>query len=132
MSAIGELLTNMNLSLINAYSKEAKMRRSEISAVAIEKMVNEQVRAWEMKKKQKKEASRPIITIYRQFGTGSGEIVNALAKEMGLNIYSSAIIDEVAKSSRMSADVIASLDEKGRSMLDDWLSYWKSNRNMVL
>jgi hypothetical protein len=108
------------------------MRRSEISAVAIEKMVNEQVRAWEMKKKQKKEASRPIITIYRQFGTGSGEIVNALAKEMGLNIYSSAIIDEVAKSSRMSADVIASLDEKGRSMLDDWLSYWKSNRNMVL
>jgi len=106
------------------------MRNVSFSAAAVEKMVEEQVRKWEIMGREKKKAARPVITLSRQVGSLGHRIAGVLAEELGLDIYGSRIIDEVAKSAKMSADVVATLDEKGRSMLEDWISILAKERNL--
>ncbi len=106
------------------------MKNATLSAAAIEKMVEEQVKKWEIMGREKKKAATPVISISRQVGSQGRLIFKALAKELNLDIYGSRIIDEVAKSAKMSADVVASLDEKGRSWLDDWISILEKDRSL--
>jgi hypothetical protein len=106
------------------------MKKTGWSASAVEKMVEEQVRKWDIMRREKKKVSRPVITLSRQTGSEGRQIATTLAKELGLDIYGRRIIDEVAKSAKMSAQLVATLDEKGRTMLDDWISILEKDRNL--
>ena len=106
------------------------MKTKTLSAAAIQKMVDEQVRKWDIMGRDRKKKIAPVITISRQAGSPGRPLAQAIAKELKLDIYGSRIIDEVAKSAKMSGAVVASLDEKGRSMLDDWISILETDRSL--
>lgn len=53
-----------------------------------------------------------IISIGRQHGSGGREIARLLARELGIKCYDKEIVDEAAKHSDFSRDLINAYDEK--------------------
>ncbi len=100
------------------------------SANNIQKLVEEQLRRWNLAAKEERVSAKPVITISREPGINGSKFAEKLAKELKLDLYSGKIVQEVAKSAKMSATVISTLDEKGRSMLDDWISIMEKDRNL--
>ena len=56
-----------------------------------------------------------IISIGRQHGSGGREIARLLARELGIKCYDKEIVDEAAKHSDFSRDLINAYDEKRMS-----------------
>ena len=56
-----------------------------------------------------------IISIGRQHGSSGREIARLLAKELGIKCYDKEIVDEAAKHSDLSRDLISAYDEKRMS-----------------
>ncbi len=89
---------------------------------SVEALVEEQARRWELTRTQRAEnARRPVITVGRQHGAGGEEIAQRLASELGFDLFDREIIQRIAASTHLSERVIASLDEKNRELLTDWL-----------
>lgn len=89
---------------------------------AIQQLVNEQLSKWKQESKDRHPAARTVITISRESGCNGAALAAKLADEFKLDLYAGKIVEEVAKSAKMTTAVIESLDEKNRSMLNDWLS----------
>ena len=101
-----------------------------------------QLPAWELKKKHPKVLAGPVIAVSRQTGCGAESIVQRIAKELGLTLYSWEIVEQIAKDAHVSEQVVATLDEKDQSALNDWLAsfgdhglssyrYWECLRKVV-
>lgn len=56
-----------------------------------------------------------VISIGRQHGSGGREIARLLARELGIKCYDKEIVDEAAKHSDFSRDLINAYDEKRMS-----------------
>lgn len=100
------------------------------SADVIQQLVEEQLLRWNKSVAEKRTSPRPVITISRQPGCNGGAIAAMLAKEFKLDLYSGKIVEEVARSAKMSASVVATLEEKGRNFIDDWISILEKDRNL--
>ncbi len=90
----------------------------------LEKIIDEQVKKWEMMRAEKrvKEEALPIITISREPGSGGRIVAQRIAERLGLDLFHQEIIHEMAKSTRASTRLLATLDEKALSVLQDWIS----------
>jgi len=64
---------------------------------------------------------KPIITISRDPGSGGAPIAEAIAKKLGFAYYGCELITAVAKSAKTSRDVIGDIDEKQRSLIEDFV-----------
>ncbi|GAC1656317.1 MAG: cytidylate kinase-like family protein [Candidatus Dormibacteraceae bacterium] len=60
----------------------------------------------------------PVITIGREFGAGGDTVGHILAERLGLEVYDSKIVDEVAHRLGIGVDVVESYDEQTGSLLD--------------
>jgi cytidylate kinase len=106
------------------------MKPPKVSANTVQQLVEEQIQRWHTMSKEKKRKPYPVITISREAGSGGREVAKALAECLKLDIYGSRIVNEVAKSAKMSTTVVETLDEKGRSMLEDWISILETEKNI--
>jgi len=88
----------------------------------IEQLVDEQLSRWKTEAQERRAVAKTLITVSREPGCNGAEISAKLAREFSLDLYAGKIVEEVAKSTRMTTAVIESLDEKNRSMLDDWIA----------
>ena len=88
------------------------------------KIIEEQVKKWQiMKVKEKKEAIVfPVITISREPGSGGRIVATELGKKLGLDVFHQEIINEMAESAQVNTRVLETLDEKGLSVLEDWIT----------
>jgi len=77
------------------------------------------------------EAALPVIAISRQAGTLARDVARTLAEERGMQLYGSNIVHEVAKVSHYADRVVSTLDEKGRTYLDDLLVSMERDGDMV-
>lgn len=99
--------------------------------MAIEKQIEEQVLKWQKatdRRKQKNEPPGPVITVSREPGCGGEILAKKIADELKIDYLNREIVQEVAKSARMSETVVASLDEKERGLLDNWIQFLKTSR----
>jgi len=99
---------------------------------SIEQMIEEQVRKWQFSQTEpKSEVSfRPIVTISREPGSGGNIIGERLARRLDLDLFHQEVIHQMAKSAKVSARLLETLDEKGLSVLDDWMAYLVDFRHM--
>ena len=90
----------------------------------LDKIIDEQVKKWEMIRAERsvKEEALPIITISREPGSGGRIVAQRIAERLGLDLFHQEIIHEMAKSTRASPTLLATLDEKALSVLQDWIS----------
>jgi cytidylate kinase len=89
----------------------------------LERFVDVQLQEWRRLngEKKKKTPSGPVIAISREPGCDGEGIARMLANEFGLVLYDSKIVEEIARDAQVSERMVAMLDEKLRSELDEWL-----------
>lgn len=99
---------------------------------SIEQMIEEQVRKWQFDRTRPKTEIpfKPIVTISREPGSGGNVIGERLARRLDLALFHQEVIHAMAKSAKVSAQLLESLDEKGLSVLEDWMAYLVDSRHM--
>ncbi|BBO70520.1 cytidylate kinase [Desulfosarcina alkanivorans] len=98
---------------------------------AIHQLIEEQVRRWEILKRETREAKPiPVITVSREPGSGGKFVARAVAEQLGLDIFHQEIINAMAENADASTRVIRTLDERGLSMIEDWVSAAISDRHL--
>ena len=103
---------------------------------SLEQLVEEQLAKWQrLRTERQKEIVRlhpkPCISISREPGCGGTELARRLAKDLGMDLIGSKIIQQVAERADISEKVIASLDEKQVRMRDLWLESLFRTRHIL-
>jgi cytidylate kinase len=99
---------------------------------SIPKIIEEQVKKWQlMKIKDKKEAVIfPVIAISREPGSGGRIVAAELGKKLGFDVFHQEIINEMAESAQVNSRILETLDEKGLSVLEEWITSLVDNRHL--
>ncbi len=87
-------------------------------------IIEDQVKRWE-RQRSEEDKTPPIthvITFSREPGSGGGVIAESLSHELKLDFFHHEIIHKIAESASISERLMGTLDEKGISVLDDWIS----------
>lgn len=98
---------------------------------AIHQLIEEQVRRWEIFRTEKREEKvLPVITLSREPGSGGKPVAAAVADRLGLELFHQELINAMAENADTSTRVIRTLDERGVSMIEDWVSAAVSDRHL--
>ena len=99
---------------------------------SIPRIIEEQVQRWQIMQKEGKEEKEgvSIITVFREPGSGGRIIATRLAEKLGIAIFHQEVINEMAKSADVSKKLIETLDERGLSTLEDWISSLVHKRHL--
>lgn len=98
---------------------------------AIHQLIEEQVRRWEILRQEKRDLKTlPVITLSREPGSGGRLVAKAVADRLGLDLFHQEIINAMAENADTTTRVIRTLDEKGVSMIEDWVSAAISDRHL--
>ncbi|MGD9330087.1 MAG: cytidylate kinase-like family protein [Desulfobacterales bacterium] len=99
---------------------------------SVEQLIEEQVRKWQFSRAEPKtkEVFRPIVTLSREPGSGGNVIGERLARRLSLDLFHQEVIHAMAKSAKVSAQLMETLDERGLTVLDDWMAYLVDARHM--
>ena len=84
-------------------------------------IVEEQIKLWQGLH-TKQEASSPIITVSREYGTSGSAISSKLAKKMNFSLWDQNLVNAIAESSGLSAQFLRALDEHARSTIEDLIA----------
>ena len=98
----------------------------------IHHIIEEQVRKWERMQAegQKVGTEIPVITISREPGSGGRMVAERISDYLGADLFHREIIQGMAESSNTSTRLLETLDEKGISVLDDWISTLVNDRHL--
>jgi cytidylate kinase len=89
------------------------------------------VRRWEILRKEKQEdKTLPVITLSREPGSGGKLVAKAVADRLGLDLFHQEVINAMAENADTTTRVIRTLDERGLSMIEDWVSAAISERHL--
>lgn len=93
-------------------------------ARSIEKIIEEQIQKWDITRRKTEidESVYPVVTISREPGSGGRVIAESLAKKFNLDLFHQEMIHCMAESTKVSKQVIETLDEKGLNVLDNWIA----------
>jgi cytidylate kinase len=83
-------------------------------------------------KKQEATNTPLIITFSRETGSGGNVIAQRVAQALRYPLYDYELIQKVAESANTSASAVASVDEKWRSVMEDWIADWANRRRLWL
>lgn len=98
---------------------------------AIHQLIEEQVRRWEILRQEKRDLKTlPVITLSREPGSGGRLVAKAVADRLGLDLFHQEMINAMAENADTTTRVIRTLDEKGVSMIEDWVSAAISDRHL--
>ena len=98
---------------------------------AIHQLIEEQVRRWELLRQEKKDLKlQPVITLSREPGSGGSLVAKAVAQRLGLDLFHQEIINAMAQNADTTTRIIRTLDERGVSMIEDWVSAAISDRHL--
>lgn len=114
------------------YKGLAKGESMETKAHSIEKIIDEHVKKWEMMRAagRREESGSYLITVSREPGTRGAAVAKRVAERLGLDLFHREIIQEMAQSARINTRLAETLDEKGLSVLEDWLSTLVNERHL--
>ncbi|MFH1981529.1 MAG: cytidylate kinase-like family protein [Pseudomonadota bacterium] len=88
------------------------------------RIIEDQCRAWQMGKQQAAPpvAGPQVITVSREPGSGGKLVAAGIAKSLGYDLFHREVLHEMAKSADMNRCIMETLDEKGLSVLDEWIA----------
>ncbi len=98
----------------------------------IPRIIEEQVQRWQIMQKEGKEEKEgiSIVTLSREPGSGGRILAGKLADKLGINVFHREVINEIARSADVSEKLLETLDERGLSILEDWISSLVYDRHL--
>jgi cytidylate kinase len=98
---------------------------------SLQQIVEEQVQRWQLlKKKDPEKQAIPTITVSREPGSGGRLIAEALAAELGFDIFHQEMILQLSDSAKVQQRILETLDEKGMNVLEEWISSLVNKRHL--
>ena len=99
---------------------------------SIEQIIEEQVRRWQiMRTEEKKEQERiSVVTFSREHGSGGDLLAERFAETLGYGLFHQEVLHNMAESARVSVQFVETLDEKGVSVLEEWISSLVDKRHL--
>jgi cytidylate kinase len=101
-------------------------------ARSIEQIIEEQVRRWQTTRtEEKKKVERiSVITISREAGSGGNILAKRLSDQLEFDLFYQEFIHKMAESAHVSVRLLETLDEKGASVLEEWISSLVDKRHL--
>ena len=98
----------------------------------MERLIEEQMHRWQLMQKEKRAKKQvlPIITISREPGSGGRIVAQKLAAKLEIEVFHQEVLHEMAKRGEVSQQMLATMDERGLSILEDWISSLVHDRHM--
>ena len=92
-------------------------------ARSIHQIVEDQVQKWNRLHSDKvaTKPGIPIVTLSREPGSGGKLVAKGIAEALGFDLFHQEVIHEMAQSARVGTRLLETLDEKGLSVLEDWI-----------
>jgi cytidylate kinase len=99
---------------------------------SIPQIIEDQVHRWQIQQKEKpaEKAVAPVVTISREPGSGGRIVAQKLAETLGIEVFHQEVLHEMAKRAEVSEQLLATLDEKGLSILEDWIASLVNDRHL--
>jgi cytidylate kinase len=99
------------------------MEKSSQTQRSFDKIIEEQIKKWQVTQRKKyKNPIRPVITMSRLPGAGGNCLAQRLAEELKIDLFDQEIVEKIVTNSKVSRQIVESLDEQDRSVFDDWSS----------
>lgn len=98
---------------------------------SVEQFVKRQIRKWEIppaKPERKPEVRVPVITLSMEPGSGGSLVAQKVAKHLGFDYFHRDIIQGIAKSAKIRASVIDTLEKERLSGIDDFIASLYKNQ----
>ncbi|MDP8222252.1 MAG: cytidylate kinase-like family protein [Candidatus Lernaella stagnicola] len=102
---------------------------------SFDEIVNKQIRKWNLQTGHEKPSIQhrpPVICISREAGSGGNRLAHVLADALDFDLFDQALVQRIADSAKVSAAVVASVDERWRSVMEDWMADWSDRRHLWL
>ena len=99
---------------------------------SMEKIIEEQMHRWRLLHTQKKAEKKglPVVTISREPGSGGRIIAKKLAAILNVEVFQQEVLHEMARRAEVSEQMLATMDQRGLSILEDWISSLVYDRHM--
>jgi cytidylate kinase len=104
----------------------------KIKSLSTLQLVEKQATKWRMQNydQEIKVPKIPVITISRESGCGGGIVADKIAAKLGLDLFHQEVVHQIAKSAHVSTFLVESLDERGLSMVEDWITAMINERHL--
>ncbi len=103
----------------------------QIKVKPVAQIVEDQVRTWQFSRTEPKQAKDlPSLTISREPGSGGRLIGEKLSQRLGFDLFHQEVLHEMARSAKVSAQLLETLDEKGLTVLDEWIASIVDTRHL--
>ena len=91
---------------------------------SVEKIIEEQMHRWQLMHTEKKAEKKalPVTTVSREPGSGGRIVAQQLAAKLNMEVFHQEVLHEMAKRAEISKQMLATMDEKGLSILENWIS----------
>jgi len=98
----------------------------------ITKIIEEQVHRWQILHQEGAQETEGIsvVTLSGEPGSGGRLVASKLADKLGIDLFHKEVINEMAKSADVSERLLETLDERGLSTLEDWISGLVHDRHL--
>jgi len=99
---------------------------------SIHKIIDEQIKRWEIGKKEEKPIQQTvnIITISRESGSQGYEVAKQLSQQTGFDLFNNKIVEAMVETSKNSRVLLETLDERGMNIVDDIVSNFVNERHL--
>ncbi len=99
---------------------------------SIPQIIEDQVHRWQIQQQEKPEekAIVTVVTVSREPGSGGRIVAQNLAARLGFEVFHQEVLHEMAKRAEVSNQLLATLDERGLSILEDWISSLIDDRHL--
>ena len=98
---------------------------------SVNQLIEEQVQKWQiMRKTPRPKTELPVITVSREPGSGGKLVAAGVADRLGFDLFHQEVIHEMAQSAQVETRLLETLDEKGLSVLEDWISSLIQERHL--
>ena len=99
---------------------------------SIEQIIEEQMQRWQLMKSKKVKEKQGVstITISREPGSGGRVVAKKLAAKLDFKVFHQEVLLEIAKRADVSDKLLATLDEKGLTVLEDCISALVYDRHL--
>ncbi len=103
----------------------------QVKVKPVAQIVEDQVRSWQFSKTEPKQTKTlPVLTISREPGSGGRIVGEMLAQRLGFDLFHQEVLHEMARSAKVSARLLQTLDEKGLTVLEDWIASLVDTRHL--
>jgi len=99
---------------------------------SIEQIIEEQMQRWQLMKSKKMKEKQGVstITISREPGSGGRVVAKKLAAKLDFKVFHQEVLLEIAKRADVSNKLLATLDEKGLTVLENCISALVYDRHL--